>query len=87
MKSKESIEEVFQRIMENVKINHVAHLMFFINEKGFVADINTEDNSMYFSYLQSWHIFREDYKMADDAICEFLSEMVNKHFGYTIKPY
>lgn len=86
-------EEAFEEIMSGVEIVQVQHLTFLMKynsgtkEKEFVADLNTEDDSMYFSYRKVWGIFREKYQMKDEEIKDFLSKMIYINFGFNVKPY
>jgi len=86
-------EESFTEIMKDVEIIGVKHLLFIMrfNNKTktneFIADYNSEDGSMFFSYLKVWEIFREGYNMNDDEIKDFLYQMIYNRFGLSVKPY
>jgi hypothetical protein len=90
MKSK---EESFNEIMTDIKVVGVYNLTFFMkyNPKTkldeFLADFNSEDDTMYFSVRRVWGIFRDEYGMNDKEIKEFLHESISARFGLNVKPY
>jgi hypothetical protein len=84
-------DEAFAKIMNGVYIVDVLHLKFLMKDvKGvseFVADFDTEENTMYFSYLKVWGVFHEVCGMSYDETRLFLYEKVKQMFGWTPVPY
>lgn len=83
-------EEAFEKINNGISIHDVYHLKYFMKEiKGvreFVAEFDTEENTMYFSYLKVWGVFYEVCGMTYDETRLFLYEKIKQKYGFILQP-
>lgn len=84
-------EEAFAKIMTGIEVVDVQNLKVIMkyvkDNREFIADFNTEDNTIYFSYQKVWGIFQEELEMSYDDARLFLYEKVKEMFGWTLVPY